>query len=661
MSISGNSRNLRSKNAVVQNARQSHDDLEHDTPVDDVTADMAEPDNGQSDDDPTILAASEPDEPPSRRYSTRPSNNPHPALAAGLAKRSQADIRKEAQRKRDEKEAEWKRKEAAGEKRQLELEQKLQKLAALEQELRTRRAVEMAELVSSRRDVPEPGEDESEVVIVDSDRDVPEGMIATCNTSDEENTMNLTAKEINEDEGRGRLESDDALASEDSDVDVDDGILSGQKRKAKKPPAKPPKPKARKKLTQKEKRQEFLREAENAKGVQRAVAGESTSRQNRASELEASARKAKSKQPPLTAKQPAKPKLQPKSGAAKKSGPSAPKSKAPALSLNLPTMGLKADWKAVVARRFSTPEPSAQRLSSSAAGSSGQAATPTPRLGGAAHRTANVKRSRRQDSLENIGGFTDADVTVGIGSLSSSVVQHRHSGQMVRVVGGVNTEEGDGHSGTATTKKRRAKTVVSDEKSLAVQSLPSFAEHHWKSTFVPTMLQMLRQTERPWVYASGKTPAEDNLLIDIVQGLVDAFWPEEQYHVNGSDKIYRIARQAVVDWRARFVSRTKSFVKKSLEKQGSSEQIAIFVKGALVRSNGAAFWERCDAENGCGVGALKSRYVLKSFATHLAAIEGSQLKENDVKPARGALALAATAHTVVHCSHQDLTDSDIWH
>lgn len=51
------------------------------------------------------------------------------------------------------------------------------------------------------------------------------------------------------------------------------------------------------------------------------------------------------------------------------------------------------------------------------------------------------------------------------------------------------------------------------------------------------------------------------------------------------------------------------------------------------------------------MGALQSSYVLTSFAHHLAAIQGSRVREEDTLPARGALALAATAVScTIHAS-----------
>lgn len=53
------------------------------------------------------------------------------------------------------------------------------------------------------------------------------------------------------------------------------------------------------------------------------------------------------------------------------------------------------------------------------------------------------------------------------------------------------------------------------------------------------------------------------------------------------------------------------------------------------------------------MGALQSSYVLRSFVHHLAVIQGSRLKEEDNLPARGALALAATAVSGYYLSSVD--------
>ncbi|KAH9918785.1 uncharacterized protein B0H18DRAFT_957785 [Fomitopsis serialis] len=520
-------------------------------------------------------------------------NNPHPALSAGLSKRTGAE-------------------EAELEQRELEVERKSQSFASVERKLK------------SRRD-----EDTMERIFDDEDADMEdlaqgEGAVDAGSKSDVENDEDYQPQS---DPGDAS-DASRPMQSEIGRLCGDDEAVAGTKRKAGK-------------------------STKRGKG--------DTGRGDKDEEEEAARPKARPKS--TTNKSTTKPSSSSKS-ASKPVSKSAPKSTTttnrattskktsdlPSLSLDLPnTMGLKADWKnAVASRRSQTPksQASSSATSASPATSSSQRGTPTPRLSAAAHRAGNAKRTRCQDSIELIGGFTDSDITVGMGSAKGGY------GQLVQVTQKAKGGDDEQLEGSMK-KKRRAKSVVPNEKSLSVQALPAFIQPHWKSTFVPTMLQLIGESENPWVFASGKNTAEENLLIDVVQRLVDGFWPEEGYVVDGMDKIYRIARQAVNDWRARFVSRIKTFVKNEfVNTYGSAAKIAAYVNGASGRSQGLAFWAVYDSEwlyLGAlpqlerPLGALQSAYVLKSFATHLAAIQGSRIKETDTKPARGALALAATA------------------
>ncbi|KAH9918784.1 uncharacterized protein B0H18DRAFT_957784 [Fomitopsis serialis] len=589
---------------------------------------------------------------PPRRYATRRTNNPHPALSAGLSKRTGAEVREEVQKKRDERELDLQRREAELEQRELEVERKSQSFASVERKLK------------SRRD-----EDTMERIFDDEDADMEdlaqgEGAVDAGSKSDVENDEDYQPQS---DPGDASDASRPMQSEDLEDSGGDDEAVAGTKRKAGKStkycthlsihnylPYPAQKRTAKKKKTTQERRKEILGEVERAKAIQ---AGEDKDEE----EEEAARPKARPKS--TTNKSTTKPSSSSKS-ASKPVSKSAPKSTTttnrattskktsdlPSLSLDLPnTMGLKADWKnAVASRRSQTPksQASSSATSASPATSSSQRGTPTPRLSAAAHRAGNAKRTRCQDSIELIGGFTDSDITVGMGSAKGGY------GQLVQVTQKAKGGDDEQLEGSMK-KKRRAKSVVPNEKSLSVQALPAFIQPHWKSTFVPTMLQLIGESENPWVFASGKNTAEENLLIDVVQRLVDGFWPEEGYVVDGMDKIYRIARQAVNDWRARFVSRIKTFVKNEfVNTYGSAAKIAAYVNGASGRSQGLAFWAVYDSEwlyLGAlpqlerPLGALQSAYVLKSFATHLAAIQGSRIKETDTKPARGALALAATA------------------
>ena len=197
-------------------------------------------------------------------------------------------------------------------------------------------------------------------------------------------------------------------------------------------------------------------------------------------------------------------------------------------------MGLKTDWKsAVAARRSLTP---ASTTSSRSAVTLSQSSTPTHKGQSSTHRATAIKRARRQGSVELVGGLNDSDVAVGLGTTSG---KRPNYGQMVEVQAGKSNDE---DQPVTPAKKRRARTLVSEEKSLAVQTLPDFIEPHWKTTFVPTMVHIIGQSAHPWSFASDKAAgANDNKrLVDLVQKLINSFFPDESYEVTGGDKIYRI-------------------------------------------------------------------------------------------------------------------------
>ncbi|KAH9830656.1 uncharacterized protein C8Q71DRAFT_727393 [Rhodofomes roseus] len=305
--------------------------------------------------------------------------------------------------------------------------------------------------------------------------------------------------------------------------------------------------------------------------------------------------------PKSTAKSTSKSTAKPTSASASKSSKAksstTPKSSSKAPSISLEPMGLKADWQSAVSRRSQTPASKSQASSSarfdSPATASSSQGTPAPRNSAAAHRAANAKRTRRQNSFEYIGGFTDSDVTVSLGTA------RRSSTQLAQVVSSTDKrDESEERETEGAKKKRRARSAVSEEKSLSVTSLPAFIRPHWKTVFLPTLLQLTGESEHPWVFARGKSSStgDDNLLMALVQKLIDSLWPSEHYDVNKSDKVYKIARQAVIDWRGRFAMRIKTAVKQELTKQGSAANIRVFVESALSRSTGLAFWATYDAD-----------------------------------------------------------------
>ena len=56
------------------------------------------------------------------------------------------------------------------------------------------------------------------------------------------------------------------------------------------------------------------------------------------------------------------------------------------------------------------------------------------------------------------------------------------------------------------------------------------------------------------------------------------------------------AYQAVIDWHTHFHSRIKTFVKNELKKRGSVDDVRAFVKAALKRATGLAFWAEYDPD-----------------------------------------------------------------
>ena len=147
----------------------------------------------------------------------------------------------------------------------------------------------------------------------------------------------------------------------------------------------------------------------------------------------------------------------------------------------LPVMGLKANWKSVVAaRRSLTPASTTSTHSASPAPvASSRSTTPTPKASGTANRTATLKRVQRRASPEPIGGLNDIDVTVGVGSAGGKRPRY---GQMAEVQESKLLD--DIQPATPAKKRCAPRSLVPEEKSLSVQSLPEFIKPYWKATFV---------------------------------------------------------------------------------------------------------------------------------------------------------------------------------
>jgi hypothetical protein len=88
----------------------------------------------------------------------------------------------------------------------------------------------------------------------------------------------------------------------------------------------------------------------------------------------------------------------------------------------------------------------------------------------------------------------------------------------------------------AVQKRRAPRMAVSDEKSLSMNALPDWAKPHWKSHFVPSLLDILADEENPWEIDRK----QDNSFLQILQDIVDALYARANCTVEKNGKIFRM-------------------------------------------------------------------------------------------------------------------------
>ncbi|KAH9941017.1 hypothetical protein B0H21DRAFT_824597 [Amylocystis lapponica] len=280
--------------------------------------------------------------------------------------------------------------------------------------------------------------------------------------------------------------------------------------------------------------------------------------------------------------------------------------------------GLKTHWRSEITGRTSSP-----------AAASSASSAPTPKNSDITRlrKGAAAAAHRRTESSETIGGFTDKDVTIQ----RNDTTKHQYV-QMVKI-----DEDCGGTSQLP--KKRAAKSVVSEDKSLSYESLPEWAKVHWRLVLIPTLLDVIGSQENPWEF---DRQSNSDPLLALIQELVDSIYPEDHEDLDSKSKVFRIARQAICNWRSGFIKAAHAIIEKDIRmRKLNTADVQEFVRSALVHGTGYAFWEN-PGEGASG--ALKSPYILKTFATHITATEGSQAASLELADwQRGALALAATA------------------
>jgi len=193
------------------------------------------------------------------------------------------------------------------------------------------------------------------------------------------------------------------------------------------------------------------------------------------------------------------------------------------------TMGLKPNWRALTHSSSASPAPSVAS-GASLAGSSAYSQS----------RKGSLKRSGSFGDLGR-GAFTDENL-VEHGRHSSASSGSKHPHQMVVIEDSSSDENKEDIkpiiSQLTLPKPRAARNVVSDEKSLSINSLPDWAKLYWKSQFVPSLLDLVGSKENPW----DTDRKQDNTFIQILQDIVDALYTGTRYSVEKNCKIFRMVR-----------------------------------------------------------------------------------------------------------------------
>ncbi|KAI0357041.1 hypothetical protein OH77DRAFT_1510607 [Trametes cingulata] len=250
---------------------------------------------------------------------------------------------------------------------------------------------------------------------------------------------------------------------------------------------------------------------------------------------------------------------------------------------------------------------------------------------------------------EIIGGLRDEDVAVSRGKLAST--RGRLGNARTAPPLDILPDDTGNSKHEEARKTRKSKRDVPEEDSKSASALPSWVKGVWPK-LIASLCDYYGAQENPWVLDPPE-PGEAR-FDDILQVLIDKLCPEKHHTVTTGEQLYKIACQAIYNWRRAFMTRVHSVVKKSVSDLTHSSNFKRLYAGRIAegvaewamdanRFGGAAHWEKPDtAEDGRPAGALKSRYVLQTYAVHIKKTEQS-IFTADIGPPRGALALACTA------------------
>jgi len=85
-------------------------------------------------------------------------------------------------------------------------------------------------------------------------------------------------------------------------------------------------------------------------------------------------------------------------------------------------------------------------------------------------------------------------------------------------------------------KPRAARNVVSNEKSLSINTLPDWAKPYWRSQYIPSLLHIAGDEENPWEIDRK----QEHIFIQILQDIVGTVYTGTRYSVEKNCKIFRL-------------------------------------------------------------------------------------------------------------------------
>ncbi|KAI9059337.1 hypothetical protein FKP32DRAFT_1606172 [Trametes sanguinea] len=177
-------------------------------------------------------------------------------------------------------------------------------------------------------------------------------------------------------------------------------------------------------------------------------------------------------------------------------------------------------------------------------------------------------------------------------------------------------------------QRRRAPVDVPEEHSRSSANVPDVLKPVMYTKVIPTILDYFGARQDPWgICEQGGRNATD--LLELCQEIIDEI------------------RQRIYDWRSNFANAAVIAIGDAITARFGSRPSRSAVHAWVVAATsdgGEAFWAQPHANPAMAHGKMQSPFILRSFATHLTATEGSI---RDYGYPGGALALATTA--VQHC------------